>query len=243
MSIQRIAAGRGHWYKVDGEKADGVTTLIKEGVPKPALINWAGNVTAAYAVDHWAELSELKPSERLKTLQGCRWADRDEAAHRGTEVHALGERLARHEEVDVPDELAGHVESYVAFLDEWQPKAVLLETTVANRKWNYAGTLDAVFDLPDGRRVLADLKTARSGIFLEASLQMAAYAHAEVYLDDDGTEQPMPELHAGIGIHVRADGYDVHPINIGERPWRIFCHAAWLARQLRDATTLIGDPQ
>lgn len=241
MTIQRISSGRGHWYKLDGAKADGVTTLIGDGIPKPALINWAGNVTAEYAVDHWADLTDLKPSERLKALKEARWSDRDTAARRGTEVHRLGEKLARGEEVDLPDELAGHVESYVAFLDEWKPRPVLLETTVANRRWRYAGTLDAVFDLPDGRRVLADLKTSRSGIFPEASYQMAAYAHAECYLDDDGTEQPMPELHGGIGIHVRADGYDVHPVDIGDRPWRIFQHAAWLARQLRDAKDLIGE--
>ncbi|NKV11056.1 hypothetical protein GS909_07910 [Rhodococcus hoagii] len=33
---------QGHWYKLDGEKADGVTTLLGNGIPKPALINWGG---------------------------------------------------------------------------------------------------------------------------------------------------------------------------------------------------------
>ena len=61
--------GRGHSYLLDGEKVPGVTTLISNGFPKSALINWAARTVAARAVDGWDELAELPVSERLRTLE------------------------------------------------------------------------------------------------------------------------------------------------------------------------------
>jgi len=243
MPFKRRNAGRGHYYvDEDGTRFDGVTTLLGEGLPKPALVNWAANTTADYAVDHWDELSRNTISERINKLRRARFAERDRAAKRGTEVHTLAERLIRGEEVDVSDELAGHVESYVRFLDEWKPIAVLVETPVANRRWRYAGTLDAVVDM-GGRRVLVDIKTSRSGIFPETAYQLAAYAGAEVYLDDDGNEQPMSGLGIcdALGIWVRADGYDLYPVDISENTHRTFLHIAHVARQTKDNKRLIGE--
>src|SRR5690606_41327726 len=91
MSIRRVDRGKNHWY-VDadsGDRVPGVTSITDGGLPKKALINWAGNATAEYAVDHWAELSELAPSARLKRLQGGRYEAKDAAANKGTRVHAL----------------------------------------------------------------------------------------------------------------------------------------------------------
>lgn len=240
MALQRINNGKGHWYKLDGDKADGVTTLLKDGIPKPALINWSANSTAEYAVNHWAELSQLGPADQLKRLKQARFADRDQAARRGTEVHNLAEALMHGDEVEVPDELAGHVEAYCRFLDEWNPQPVVTECSVANRKWNYAGTLDMVIDLADGRRVIADIKTSRSGIYGETALQLAAYRFAEFYLDADRAEQRMAELGivGGLGIWVRGDGYDVYELACGERTFRDFLHVAYVARSTRSLDAL-----
>ncbi len=98
MPFKRRNAGKGHYYTdEDGTKLDGVTTLIGDGLPKPALINWAANTTADYAVDHWNELSHNSVSERINKLRKARFAERDKAAKRGTEVHALAEKLIRDE--------------------------------------------------------------------------------------------------------------------------------------------------
>ena len=40
-NTRRINHGRGHYYEVDGHRVDGVTTVIGDGIPKPALIDWA----------------------------------------------------------------------------------------------------------------------------------------------------------------------------------------------------------
>jgi hypothetical protein len=235
-----------HNYKIDGRKADGVTTLIGDGLPKPALLPWGIKSVAEYAADHLERLVEMQPMGReaiVSALKQAPYTERDLAAKRGTEVHALAERLIHGDEVDVPEELIGHVDSCVRFLDSWRLRPVLVEATVASRRWNYAGTLDVVADLPDGRRSLLDYKTSRSGIFGETALQLAAYAHAEVYLDGD-EEKPVADL--GItcahAVWLRADGFDVYEVDITEPVFRTFLHVAYVARQAKQLKTLIGEP-
>jgi hypothetical protein len=231
VTIRRKNHGRGHSYTIDGERADGVTTLLGDGLAKPALINWAAKTTANYAVDNWSDLADLPTSQRLDRLMRARFDDLDAAARRGTEVHRLGEALVQGEEIEVPEALAGHVESYVHFLDEWEPEPVLVETVVGHRRWRYCGTTDLIADMR-GERWLLDLKTARSGIYPEVALQLAAYRWAEVYLDGNGDEQPMDELGVdrAAAVHVRADGYDVIPLRSDEAVFRAFQHVAWIAR-------------
>lgn len=243
--IRIIYRGKGHSYTIDGEPADGVTTLIGDGMPKPALINWAAKTTAGYAIDHWDELAQLTVSQRLKELEGARFADRDTAGKRGTEVHVLAEKLLHGEEVDVPDEIAGHVESCVRFLDEWKPQPVITETVVGHRRWRYAGKLDFVADFPGRGRRICDFKTTRSGIYGETALQLAAYLNAEKYVDTNQDEQDMAALQVaddiGYGIWIRADGYDVLPLQIGPDTFKAFLHVATVARRARTLRSLVGE--
>ena len=230
--IVRTDRGNGHSYTIDGTKVPGVTTV--NGMrPKDALINWAGNTTAAYAVDYWEELAGLPPSQRLERLKRARFEDRDAGARRGTEVHALGASLVAGHEVYVPEALTGHVTAYLDFLDRLNPDPVLVETVIANRTVGYCGTFDLVADLL-GHRWLLDLKTTRSGIFPDTALQLVAYARSEVYLDADGNEASMPEL--GIervgAVWIRADGWELRevPLEHHEEIWTVFRHLAWLYR-------------
>jgi hypothetical protein len=229
--VDKVAFGKPTHYYVDADdkRIPGVTTILNDGMPKPALINWAANATADYAVNNWENLTDMGVADRLKVLKKARYEDRDAAAKRGTEVHDLAEHLLNGQEVTVPDELRGHVESYVRFLDEWQPTPVIVEKTVVNYTYGYAGTLDMVVDLPDGRRVLADIKTTRSGIYGETALQLAAYRYAEVYLDG-GDELEMPEVHDTWGIWVRADGYEVVPLIADAKTFDDFRRVAAVAR-------------
>lgn len=226
----RINQGRGHHYLLDGEKVPGVTTIIGDGFPKPALINWSANTTAEYAVDRWDELTELSVSERLNRLKKCRYEDRDAAARRGTEVHGLAQRLAVGEQVDVPDELAGHVEAYVRFLDEWDAAPVAVERPCFSRRYKYGGTFDLVADLADGQRWLLDVKTNRSGPFGDTAFQLAAYAGADFYLDENDHEVAMP-LVGGCGVvWVRADGADLYPFRADSHVFRQFLYIAQTAQ-------------
>lgn len=238
--VDRVSFGKPthHYVDANGVKIPGVTTILNEGMPKPALINWAANATAEAAINRWDELGDMGPADRLKVLKAARYEDRDQAAKRGTEVHALAERLMLGQEVDVPDALRGHVESYVRFLDDYNPEPVLTEVTVVNYTHGYAGTLDMVFHQGDGRNILADIKTTRSGIYGETALQLAAYRYAEVYLTPDG-ELDMPEIHDTWAIWVRGDGYTVYPLNTSPSVFDDFRRVAAVARATKRLSSYV----
>ena len=49
--LTRRNYGKGHSYYLDGEKIPGVTSVLGDGLAKPALINWAAKTVAGYAVE------------------------------------------------------------------------------------------------------------------------------------------------------------------------------------------------
>ncbi|MGI5153627.1 hypothetical protein [Microbispora sp. CA-102843] len=233
--------GRGHSYLLDGEKIPGVTTLIGDGFPKSGLINWAADTVAAHAVDNWDEIAGLTPSERLKRLAKAHTAVRDAAGVRGTRVHKLAEALTRGEEVDVPDELAGHVESCVRFLDEWQAEQVLVERPIFSRRYRYGGSPDLVADLADGKRWLLDWKTNAKGPYGDMAFQLSAYRFADFYLDDEGRQIPMPEVDEVGVVWLRADGYDLYPFEAGPEVFRQFLYIAQVAQASKECRDYKGD--
>lgn len=237
MTIRRVNRGKNHTYYDGDRKLDGVTTVIGKGMPKPAIPYWAARevakAVAAWGPDEYADMREkLGVDGLVNYLKSVPWSLRDKAAARGNEVHELSEKLSHGEEVEVPEELTGYVDSAVRFLDQWRPRTVLTEVVVASKQWGYAGTFDLLADLPDGRRVLFDYKTTSSGIWPETALQLAAYRWADTYLGDDGTEMPAAELKIDecMAVWVRPDGYDVVPLDTDEPVFRAFLHVQYVAR-------------
>jgi hypothetical protein len=220
-ATRRINRGKGHSYLLDGAPVDGVTRCLSEGYPKPALFDWAGRVAAGYAVDHWAELTELGSSERLRRIEKARYELTSQATVRGTAVHELAQRLQSGEEIDVPEPLIGHVDAYLRFVQEWQPRELFVEAPVFNREFSYAGTVDLVADLNDDHRWLLDWKTSKGEPWPEVALQLAAYRYAEFALVD-GTEHPMPRIDKTGVVWLRADGYDLVEIQAGPTAFEAF---------------------
>ncbi|MER7164525.1 hypothetical protein ABT336_00380 [Micromonospora sp. NPDC000207] len=263
MKIVKKSNGRNHWY-VDadsGERVPGVTTILDQGLPKKALINWSANATAEYAIDHWDELGALAPSARLTKLKGGRYAAKDAAANRGTQVHKMGERLIRGEQVVVPDLLRPYVDSYVRFMDEFQLRARYVEGLVYSEEHRYCGTFDIFGDilLPDMPEyddlprdddgfvcdVLIDAKTNRSGIFGETALQQAGYRYADFLQpdpDDPGSAFPMPEVTWTGALWIRPDGYSLVPVAAGPEQHRQFLYVREVGIFDQGARDLVGDP-
>lgn len=242
--IRRHETAKGHYYRdANGARVPGVTTIIGDGVPKPALINWAANATAEAAIDRWDALAELGPAKRLKELQGARYAEKDAAARRGTEVHAAAELLLAGKDVKVPEEIAGHVEAYARFLDEFQVEPIHVEFSTVSYRWGYAGTADlcARLVLPDKGPVtlLMDLKTTRSGIYGETALQLAAYRYADVWVVDGEEIEPVAVDYCA-AIHVRGDGYDLVPVEAGEQEHKDFLYAMRVGQFVARSRDLVG---
>ena len=232
---------KSHRYKLDGQWVQGVTTLIGNGLPKKALMYWSAKTVAEFVANHPDLTEEMKRmggvGPTVAFLKEVPWQKRDTAAVKGTEVHDLAERLVHGEEVDVPEHLAGYVNSCVQFLDDWGLEPVLTERPCASRKWQHAGKFDFIGRTRDGRTVIGDWKTSASGIWPETCLQLAAYRHSEFYVDEDGTEHPMPEVDGAIGVHLRDDGYSVFDMCADEDVYKAFLHVQYVARTAADMKT------
>jgi hypothetical protein len=225
--LERRNYGRGHGYKIDGQKVLGVTTALQV-IAKPALIDWAARTTAEAAVDRWDELTELSPTQRLKELNEARWHVNREAIARGNDIHAIGEKMRDGAPVDVPDHLIGPADAYARFLDTWGLEFLGAEAPCCNPDIGYAGTLDGVAWTPklnDGQPIMLDIKTGK-GVFPETALQLAAYARCQLWQPDGKeSEQPMPEV-AGLYVaHVLAD--DVRMVPILDDIDKLFLRFRW----------------
>ncbi len=259
MKIVRKNTARGHYYldADTGERVPGVTTIVSDGMPKPALLNWAGEATAEYAVDNWDALTPLAYSERLKKIKGGRYEKRDAASNKGTAVHAMAERLTAGEKVTVPDELTGYVESCVRFLDDFDVRAEFVEAVVYSETHRHVGTTDLIGwvllpDMPEYDHIrrgedgyslgLFDWKTSKSGIFGDVALQLVAYRHSEhLIVPDSGEVIDMPEVDFTAGIHITAKGYSFVPLETGPDVYRDFLYVAQVARVVGGLRDLVGD--
>lgn len=259
MRITRKDNGRNHWY-VDadtGERVDGVTKLVGDGLPKPALLNWAGDATAEYAIDNWDDLATLAPSERFKKMKGGRYEKRDAASNKGSQIHKMAERLIAGDKVTVPDALAGYVQSCVRFLDEFDVRAVHVEAVVYSETRRHVGTLDLIADvlLPDMpeydhiergddgyARGLLDWKTGKSGIFGDVAMQLSPYRFSEYLIQADGEVIDMPPVDFCAGIHIRQDNYTFVPLLCGEEQYRDFLYIKEVARIQAGLRDLVGEP-
>jgi hypothetical protein len=238
--FRRKNYGRGHAYFLGDRKLDGVTTILSKGLPKPALVQWAANCAADLACDEWDELAELPLSERRKRLAKAPNAARDAAAVKGTRVHALADKLANGEEVAVPEELAGHVEACVRFLDDFDVVTVHTERPVYHDSYLYAGTFDLIA-LVGGRTWLLDWKTNKSGPFGDTAFQLAAYRNATHFEFAPGDVRPMPKVDECGVIWLRSDGYDLHPYHADSGVFRQFLYIQQCARAAEECRDYRGD--
>lgn len=230
---------KSHRYKLDGRWVEGVTTLIKGALPPPGLPYWAARTEAEYVADNRDQVEHLWDMGRgpmVAALKEIPFQRRDEAAVKGTDIHWFAEQIVTGVPVDVPEPFVPYVESCVGFLDEWAIKPILIETPVASREHQYAGTLDLVAESRHAPPGIFDYTTG-SGVYENKSFQNAAYAFAE-FVGTGGGEYPLPNIGASLGVHIRADGWDVHPLEFGAH---VFDEFVALARVTRIAKRARGD--
>ena len=116
--------------------------------------------------------------------QERRGSARHETARRRPAVAGTGNRRRRPRAVAL-------VEAYLKFCRDWDLHAEYVESAVYSVTHGYAGTLDLIATLRDGKRWLLDLKTSK-GVYGDMALQQAAYRFAEYLAIDDGEHIPCP---------------------------------------------------
>ncbi|WGX98766.1 hypothetical protein [Nocardioides sp. L-11A] len=157
-----IPARQGNGYYADhatGDRLRSVTTILEGGVPKKALIFWAGNTVADCAIEHLPQLVAASRypdqlTEFRSWLTRAHTRKKDERAEVGGAVHKIIE--ARLLGIDPPTivkvngqewhldgpELAPYIENFRRFEAEWEPEWTASEMVVAHPEHGYAGTLD-----------------------------------------------------------------------------------------------------
>lgn len=242
------------WYrdKVTGDKLRRVTTILNQGFPKPGLVFWSANLTAADAFNTLPTLvaASLRPAEREAAYDWLRKGhirkkeergDIGTAAHTLVESHVLGTPLS--DELLNDPEMAPYLDNFLRFVAEWEIEFEASEMTVGNYAHGYAGKLDFLFrshriaaalEVAADTLFIGDTKTGgeldEKGVYPEAGLQMSAYRKAEVGWLRDGTRVPLPEIHdVGIVLHLRPDGYRPMPLKCGDDVFEAFLHVQQVA--------------
>ena len=273
---------------ITSEKYRSVTTILNQGVPKEALVFWAGNAVAESALENVPAIVRAirKPEDRAEMFDWLRRAHtrkKDERADVGSAVHTIIEShlLGTPMPADLASdpEMAQYLAHFERFVHDWDVTFEASEMVVANPEELYAGTLDYLvrsprivdhlaktgllpFDADRDVALMGDTKTGGEmctgdglcvkvrpsefkagcdealhtikGVYPEAGLQMSAYRAASTCWLRDGTKVPMPPTHpVGIVLHLRPEGYLVHPALCDER---VFDHFRY-ARRVADWTS------
>lgn len=224
MTTRLTFSPKAHTYAIDGRRAPGVTTVIRNSTDKPGLVGAAAREVAIWAANHRDDYESLGEREWIKQATGAYREVWNRARDNGTRLHLAALQMINGDPVEAvdrdtgevwPDDAIRQATQLARFMDEWEVQPLIAERPVFNVTNWWAGTVDLVANLKDGRRWLIDYKTGASGIWPETSMQCAAYRHAEfVQMERDGelVDLPMPQVDEVGALWVRPDGYELGPV-------------------------------
>jgi hypothetical protein len=224
----------------NGERYWSVTTILG-ALPKDALKWWAAKVVAEFAYDRsktWFTMDRDEAIEWLKR-EPLRFtnkrADVGSAIHRAAEAWVLQQPMKG----DFEEEERKAIGHFIGWVQTFGVRFLATEASVFHRSQKYAGTLDAIVEIPydrllarvhgnpalvpwtprEGRNVVTLLVDYKSGgdvdegkgVYPEAALQLAAYANAEFIGLPNGGESPLPILDGAAVLQVQAKGWRFVP--------------------------------
>ena len=160
-------------YLIGGVSFQRVTTALNI-IDKPGLQYWAVN-QALDSVRDWREERDTK--DMLDWAKGAPGRTSTAAADRGTETHALVERIINEGpqvREEVPEELLPAVDGAVAYLKDYEITVIATEQTVWSESLKVAGTFDGIGFMGD-KLIIFDWKRSKN-IYWNFALQLGAYA-------------------------------------------------------------------
>jgi hypothetical protein len=230
---QRDRWGRPLIIPPDGGKPVGytrATTVAKTLDDEGSLIKWAQRMTAAglarrpdllallaAKIDTNGDIAEHHKTDVQRICDEAKeHGGGSKAANLGTALHALTEQYDLGQTPTVPADLQADIDIYRRTVEPFEVLAV--EQFIVLDEHQIGGTFDRLWRLPDGRNVIADLKTGQNLDYSWRSIavQLAIYAAGVRY--HDGQRSPLwPEpvdQDTGIVIHLpvnqgRCDLYQI----------------------------------
>jgi len=220
-AIKRDRWGRPLIEPVGGGKAipyTRVSTLAKALDDKTALTKWMQRmvlqgVTARPDLVALAAAAQGDPKQLSGIVeQAMSAAESDRAANLGTAIHTFTERIDEGKPLDTfPIEHRADLAAYQAAMSSIE--IVATELFVVTDEVEAAGTFDRLVRLPDGRVMVADVKTGANedkyphGV----ATQIAIYSHGHLYDPKEGRKAHLPTVgvstDTGLLIHM--------PVNTG----------------------------
>lgn len=158
-----------------------------------------------YEADHSYEVDGVKlpsVSEILRFMSREIYSNAtqfqlDHAADRGTRVHRACENIDRYGSCEADNEIEPYVMAYIQFLKDKKPKWSLIETSMCDLDWGYAGTIDR-YGVIDARRVIVDIKTNSSLKIPLVTAQLNGYKNL--------AEKDEHQVDAVASLHLKKDG-------------------------------------
>lgn len=191
-----------------------VSTLAKVLDDKTALTKWMQRqvvigmgkrpdlVAKASAVTNDKEIGSIVESAMAA-------AESERAANIGTAVHAWTEQVDDGADIDTfPADYRADLIAYKEAMSQLEIRAK--ELFVVTDEVTCAGTFDRLVRLPDGRTMVADIKTGRTepAYPLGATTQIAIYSRGHLYTDERGRYAHLPSAGVdqdhGLLIHLPA---------------------------------------
>lgn len=200
--VQRDRWGRPYIIPPGGGKPIGytrVSTLAKTLDDTTALTDWKVRQTIlglCQREDLMALARSCGPDDR-RTLrdvagQAMDAAQSSSGRNNGTAIHSFAEQLDKGAVPNVPPEFAADIEAYRKATSV--VTVVAMERLVVIDELKAAGSFDRLVRMPDGRTVIADIKTGKDApkYANTTAAQMACYAHGQLYDVRAGDRSPLP---------------------------------------------------
>lgn len=213
------------FYEFNGQKLMSATSLRRVLGMSFGLHNWAVSQTINAATSMRGNLaaSAMTDEEFKKHLRKTSMTKRDEAASLGTSIHEAAENGVVANDLGPNDVRKPFLIQYEKAQRELGFTVVATEMQVFNLTLGYAGSLDAIFRMPDGRFILVDYKTGK-GIYNDTALQLALYFGAEFAggydpIDNKDVEYPhltelLKKTESTAILHLRPDEWEYVPIPV-----------------------------
>ncbi|MFF8473870.1 hypothetical protein [Streptomyces sp. NPDC015414] len=199
----------------------GVTSIVGMLPKQDFLGPWQAGMAADLAIDSFDYLRDMANRDRAgarRYIAGAARRYTEVRSKLGSRAHDVFERLMNGEEVDfVHSDIVNHVKHFREFLAAVNPELVRAEDVAWSYEHDYAGSFDAILRVwveatdkgpritPDRSGtpilVMVDYKTSKS-TYTDVALQLAAYRYADVVIDPEGNEEPMPEIDSAAVLHI-----------------------------------------
>jgi hypothetical protein len=235
MGTRIIFTAGNHTYSLDGKRVPGVTTVLGKtnGGLADALAGAAAKETALWAVIHADEIDTMGRDTWVRNAKGAYRDTWNASKDRGTRVHEAARQLVAGElltpaDPDTgeawPDDERDMAEHLARFFDAWDVQPLAAERPVFHETDRWAGTIDLVARMGDGRRWLLDFKTAKD-VYAKDAMQLATYRHAthiQVETVRGLEDWPMPQVDECAVVHVRPDGWQLRPVRADRAMYDVF---------------------